>query len=419
MRYAAILVVLCAALAVSLPGGAATPPRSPVLALIGNGTTESLAWLDPATLRPAAGRRSQVYVGLHDIPHAFSPDGSLLAMGSGRTSSVVVVDLARMRLVGRLATRFTAALEWISPQRLVLIESARNSSLSAWIVAVEQGRLRIVERLALPAASELTAMSTAGGSIVLLLSPQGELGHARLAVVDVNGVRTVTLEHVAAGSTVPNDPQAVVHFARPGLATDAVGGHAFVVSGDGSIAEVELESLTVSYHQLEPLARQPEAVADGGGGNLGEGSMRIARWVGEGRFVVTGGDDMIEQSPNGPVQGHENAGLRLVDTTTWEQTVLDKDVDWFAWTGRFIVGQSYPPRRLVVFDPNGDLRFRRTLAANGVQVAGGRAYLTLGNEFTRHRVRVVDLESGRTLRTVRVPGWFYPLRSSSPENCWC
>jgi hypothetical protein len=240
-------------------------------------------------------------------------------------------------------------------------------------------------------------------------------------VVDGNGVRTVTLEHVAAGSTVPepNDPQSIVHSARPGLATDSVGGHAFVVSGDGSIAEVELESLTVSYHQLAPVARQPEAVSDGGGGTLGEGSIRIARWVGEGRFVATGGEDMIAQSPNGPVQGHENAGLRLVDTTTWQQTVLDENVDWFAWTGRFIVGQSYPPHRLVVFDPHGDLRFRRTLAANGVQVAGGRAYLTLGNEYRRHRVRVVDLESGRTLRTVRVPGWFYPLRSSSPESCWC
>ena len=264
-------------------------------------------------------------------------------------------------------------------------------------------------------------MATAGGSIVLLLSPRGELGHARLAVVDVNGVRTVTLEHVAAGSTVPepNDPQSIVHFARPGLAVDAAANRAFVVSGDGSIAEVELQSLTVSSHELAPVERQPEAVADGGGGNLGEGSIRIARWVGEGRFVVTGGDDVIAQSPNGPVQRHENAGLRLVDTTTWQQTVLDKDVDWFAWTGRFIVGQSYPPQRLVVFDPNGDLRFRSTLAANGVQVAGGRAYLTLGNEYTRHRVRVVDLESGRTLRTVRVPGWFYPLRSSSPESCWC
>ena len=138
MRYAAILVALSAAMAVSLPGGAATPRRSPVLALIGNGTTESLAWLDPATLRPLRGRRSQVYVGLHDIPHAFSPDGSLLAMGSGRTSSVVVVDLARMRMVGRIATHFTAALEWISPQRLVLIESNRSSALSAWVVQVDK-----------------------------------------------------------------------------------------------------------------------------------------------------------------------------------------------------------------------------------------------------------------------------------------
>ena len=96
-------------------------------------------------------------------------------------------------------------------------------------------------------------------------------------MVDGNGVRTVTLEQVAAGSTVPDPagPQPIVHYARPGLAVDAAANRAFVVSGDGSIAEIELESLTVSYHQLAPIARQPEAVADGGEGNLGEGSIRI------------------------------------------------------------------------------------------------------------------------------------------------
>ena len=135
---------------------------------------------------------------------------------------------------------------------------------------------------------------------------------------------------------------------------------------------------------------------------------------------MTGGDDMIAQSPNGPVQRHENAGLRLVDTRTWQQTVLDKDVDWFAWTGdsssgsrtRFN-GSSCSTRTAT------SASGRTLLAANGVQVAGGRAYLTLGNEYRRHRVRVVDLESGRTLRTVWVPGWFYPLSRESPEICWC
>jgi hypothetical protein len=417
VRYAAILVALCAALAVSLPGGATTPRRASVLALIGNGTTESLARLDPATLRPVSGRRSRISVGLHDIPHAFSPDQSLLAIGSGRTSSVLVVDLAHMRLVGRLATHFTAALEWLSSERLVLIENDRDA-LSAWVLTVEQSGLRIAARLPLPAASELTAMSTAAGSLVLLLGPQGALGHASLAVVDGDGVRTAMLEQIAAGSTVPNDSESIVHFARPGLAVDAAANRAFVVSGDGLVAEVDLASLAVSYHQLTPAARRPQAVADGGGGNLGEGSTRIARWVGEGRFVMTGGDDVIAQGPNGPVQRHEEAGLRLVDTSTWTETILEKDVVWFAWTGRFIVGQSYPHPRLVVYDSNGD-RFRRALAANGVQVAGSRAYLTLGNEYSRHRVRVVDLESGRTTRTVTVPGWFYPLRSSTPESCWC
>jgi hypothetical protein len=43
-----------------------------------------------------------VDVGLHDIPHAFSPDSALLALGSGRTPSIVVVDVQAMRQIGKL-----------------------------------------------------------------------------------------------------------------------------------------------------------------------------------------------------------------------------------------------------------------------------------------------------------------------------
>ena len=64
---------LAAVCALLVPGGsdaAAVRRSQPLLALVGNGTTESLAWLDPVTLKPIPGR-PRLYVGLHDIPHAF------------------------------------------------------------------------------------------------------------------------------------------------------------------------------------------------------------------------------------------------------------------------------------------------------------------------------------------------------------
>ena len=99
--------------------------------------------------------------------------------------------------------------------------------------------------------------------------------------------------------------------------------------------------------------------------------------------------------------------------------MLDEHAEWFTATGRFLVGISSEPRRLTAYDPTGDVLSRLSLRASGVQVSGGQAYLTLGEEYHRHRVRVVDLGTGRVLRTVWVPGWFYPLNRRFPELCWC
>jgi hypothetical protein len=98
--------------------------------------------------------------------------------------------------------------------------------------------------------------------------------------------------------------------------------------------------------------------------------------------------------------------------------MLDGDVEWFTRTDRFLVGASFDPRQVVVFDRKGNLHHRHSLGS-GVQVAGRYAYVILGNEYRRHRVRVVALKTGRALRTVSVPGWFYPFNPAHPENCWC
>jgi hypothetical protein len=296
------LLAVCAGLAVA-SGSAAAEPGRPLLALVGNGTTESVAWLDGTSLEPLPGRR-QVYVGLHDIPHAFSPDGWLLALGSGRTASVVVVDLRAMRLLGKLATRSTSALAWLSARRLLLIEYASGSP------------------------------------------------RARIILIGPHGLRTVS------------------RWTLPAQTTTHV--------------------------------------------------QRQAAWLGHGIVAVAGEDHRNEVGPAGLVQTTTPAGLRLVDTRTWSVRTLDEAAVSFTRSGGLLVGTSFGPGRLSVYEADGRLLSRSMLPpASGLQIAGARAYVTLGNEYRRHRVRVVDLRSGATLRTVRVPGWFFPLSRSSPQLCWC
>jgi hypothetical protein len=421
VRRVARLVGLCVLVAAGLTGAASAGVRQPFLALTGNGVTETLVRLHPISLEPVPGRR-QVYVGLHDIPHAFSPGGSLLAIGSGRTSSLLIVDVRHMRIVGHLDARFTNAVSWLSPRRLVLVENVRaEGTMRASVLAVDRGQVRVLARFQLTETSNLNAIAPGRHSAALLLSPQGELGRAQLAVVDSTGIRYLTLDRIAAGST-PSDPAASPQFVRysyPGLAVDPAGDRAFVVAPDGVVAEVSLSSLAVTYNELS-TSRQAEAAADGGGSTVfGDGSTRNAAWLGRDLIAVSGDDQWTEMTPAGPVQHFATAGLRLIDTATWSERTLDEHAEWFAATGRFLVGVSSEPRRLTAYDRAGDVLSRRSLRAYGIQVGGGRAYLTLGEEYRRHRVRVVDLGTGRVLRTVWVPGWFYPLNRRSPERCWC
>ena len=364
----------------------------------------------------------KVYVGLHDIPYSFSPDGALLALGSGRTGSFVIVDVRRMRRLGKLESGFTSAIAWLSRSRFVVVEGRwveEERLLAATVVEVGR-RIRVVARHALPPGQELMRFEKAGRSAVLLLGPRQALGHATLAVLAENELQTVVLD-VPAG-TEPADPAQQPQLNRyvvPGLAVAPSGERAFVVPGDGAVAEVDLSSLDVTYHDLRG-PRHVAETADGGGNVLGEGSTRDAAWLDQGTLAVSGRDDWTELGPDGPIQRSAPAGLRLVDTDDWSEAVLDEEADWFVWSGGFLATASSEPRRLAVYTPDGTLRFRRPLPLAGFQLTEDRVYLALGsNEYRSHRVRVVELSSGRTLRTVRVPGWFYPLNRAVPESCWC
>ena len=147
--------------------------------------------------------------------------------------------------------------------------------------------------------------------------------------------------------------------------------------------------------------------------------MRQAAWIGAGLIVVSGSDDRTEPGSAGPVQSTSPFGLRIVDTTGWTVWTLDTTAFSFSQTGEFLVALRDEPWTIAVYTPS-RLVFRRALTPGSrLDTAGGRIYVTLGNEYRRHRVRVVEARTGTVLGTSSTPGWLFPLNRKSPASCWC
>src|SRR5205814_806798 len=100
----------------------------------------------------------------------------------------------------------------------------------------------------------------------------------------------------------------------PALAVDRVGGKAYVVSGDGPVAVVDLSSLGVSY----VLPSRPQGPAK----ELPDGPWRYAAFVG-GVLVVSGTDSHAYTDVRGQRQSRSSpAGLWLLDTASWRERLL-------------------------------------------------------------------------------------------------
>jgi hypothetical protein len=348
------------------------------------------------------------------VSWTYSPDGSQLALateyqgGTDPVASVQWIDpvsLSRVARTTKLGDGSVASMAWAA-DRVNLVLRTWCCPGSFEVVGVSSRTHKVVSRLRFE--RNVIDVRRAGGTLVVLTSPEVGLGAAGLVVVDPEGtIRSTTLAGIAAGLDVPDESgtPASMRQSIPGLAVDPDGGRAFVVAGSGAIAEVSLAGLGVAYHAVAApvslLGRvhswlEPEAEAKGL-----NGPIRDARWLGGGILAVAGADESATRVGGELRVTRTPVGLRLVDTNTWAARLIDRGADevhvdgglLLATGSRLTAGEAQTGMGIAVYGFDG---VRRVAALQGeaayVDLSfRGRAYLSL---TTSQQRAVVDLASG-------------------------
>ena len=428
MRPVAIAVAVGAAvLVVAIAGRTADAPRlrldaapvsPPLLAIRSTYSGAQLVTVDAATLAPRA--LPPLELGFYSMGWSFSADRSRLALGDG-AGRLLVVDPNDLRRSWSFDPGGPAALvasSWDGDRLLTV--SRTPMGVVARTIDWPRRRVTATARLR----GGVQAVAHDGSTIVLLLAPLRGLRAARLAVVGSDShVRTLSLERIRIGSKEPDSDAAQVQVVQHADAGLAVGNrHAYVVAAGAPVADVELRSLHVSYHELRQRSSfaarfagwlQPAAHAKG----ALNGPNRSAVWLGDGTLAIVGSDDHGSVDRRGRATVSVSAaGLTVADTRTWRATVLERSAsDVEPADGSLVVfGAAWDGRRrretgmgLRVFDGAGRERFHLlgTEPIWDVQVIGRRAVLSLSAR-SGLKAAVVDLESGRLLSRDR--DW--PLR---------
>jgi hypothetical protein len=424
MRVALAAVCACglvlAAVAIADPGSPhllrlrlhasqATPP----LALkYSRAFGATLVRVDAGTLRPR-GRGLRLggpcgFAGGYAAGFAFK--GTQLALG-GSFGRVCLVGTRRLRLRSVIDSGIEGDVEAVAWAGANLA-AAINSEGSLSLVALDPASGRVVARREV--AGSLQASAGAPAGLLLVLGPTEVIGPARLLLFAADGtLRTAALDRIPSGYDFSDPQHRRASRVSPGLAVDRDGNRAFVTGAGAPVAEIDLASMSVAYHDLSQpvslvgrLGRWLEPAAEAK--ELLEGPTREAAWLGAGMLAVWGRNDHVEVVGDRLRSWQEPAGLSLIDTRDWTIRLLDRGATSatiandkllaFSWLWDSATERA-GGTGLTAYGPDGSQRFHlfRSRALISVQVLGGRAFAKgAGSGYS-----VVDLRTARMVRSFK------------------
>jgi hypothetical protein len=285
-----------------------------------------------------------------------------------------------MKKIGRVWTPniYISVLGWLAPRRIV----GYAQDIGLFAVDPVSGKALRPPRIA----GNIQAIRRAGNRLLILSGwPRWTIGFARLTILDATGrVKTVQLRRIKAGILSGGEPENV----EPGLALDR-SGRAFVVGGrDEPVAEVNLKTLAVNYHELPKQATS--AV----------GRTRRAIWLGNGRIAVWG-TDVVRA---GPPDSHDYlpVGLSIVDLRQRTIETVDAEARGVAFTAGTVLASGIGTG-LRGYSTAGKLRYQLFAGENVFTVAtfDSRAWVgTVAVGPGPTPIRVIDVAAG-TFREAR------------------
>jgi hypothetical protein len=370
----------------------------------------TLAWFDPMTLKMLPGRK--VALGGHVGSWAFSSDRSALAVAScaeesGAVTGIRFVNARVMRPLGDLSLgqyRCVDSLTWLAPRRLLAV--ARTSG-DARVLVVDPVVRRVLRQVSLPGDPWATAHSR--DALVLLFGGTESFTSAQLKVVDAEGnTKSVSVDRVLVGNVTENggSNEYGVRIVSPGLAVDPEG-RAFLVPATGPVADIDVATLTVSYHDLQHpslLRRLFDWLTPAAAAKSVEGEQREAAWAGEGKIVVSGSSyTTVHDAKGAPTTVATPAGTTLIDTQTWRVQKLSEGTSGFAVSNGVVIaeggtwseaGQRSIGPGLEAFGLDGRKLWQlHPGEARWIDPAGAVGYVPVGQE----REEVVDLVLGEVV----------------------
>jgi hypothetical protein len=417
-------------LAVPAGAGVSAKEPGPLLGIVRRVHTNGLEWsylahVDPDSLRAVAG--PALPIGLWGVSSwAFSPDRSRLALvrhtqaRRGSSSSIRIVDVGAMRreLELPLGYAYVPVLAWLEPDRLLAVRIGPGQARLELLTIAPSAR-RVLSRVELD--GDLMNAGQVRGALALLLSPEGSIGQGRLVVASRGGdVRSVDLERVWIGNEQP-DAYAelpVAKWRRAGFTVDPDGRRAYVFPPASDAAEVDLDTLAVSYHtpteRVSLFRRLRNFFDPAAQAKALEGPTRSARWIGGGLVALSGLDYSTWKDGNGTLQMRSTpAGLTLVDTRSWTVRTVDRSASSASLADELLLatgsaceseGNRCTGIGVAAYGLDGELRYRLFEGQSPwvwtSPAFRGRAFVGMGEG---EPMRLVELASGRVVGERREP----------------
>jgi hypothetical protein len=388
----AALVVAAASLAATGPSqiepAFSTAPAKvpkPLLGIVGELGDSQLARLDPSSLRPVRGPKVDVldWGGAW----AFSPDRSRVALGAGCQAGVSLgtlqlVDVRRMRsaacfVIGGYGGG-TRTIAWPTPNRVLV---ATRSPLQ--VVFIDANARRIIQRTTLEGI--WLSGAQAGDRMVVLTGTRDR--SERLVVANARGgVRSVAVQ-------APRATDFVV---------DPSGRRAYLVSGS-TVAEVELETLSVAYHELhEPVSlfrRALEWLVPAAQAKEFRREYGRTLWVGRGLIASVGSEVTYDGGRFSSVP----VGLRLIDTRDWTVRMVDDKVSSALLAGDVLLAAGAAEIGLVAYDLNGSKRYQLFRGQSVAPLESFRSRVWVGVRRPTGLFKIVDVRNGRVVGSGPLP----------------